>query len=82
MCKKSTGILKQLKNHLLPSFIVLLRISVALVGFPDGSVVKNPPANAGDAGGSVRSLGWEDLLGKGMAPHSSILSWTDKPGGL
>ena len=32
-------------------------------GFPDGSVVKNPPANAGDAGdvglipGSGRSLG-------------------------
>ena len=23
----------------------------------------------------VRSLGWEDLLGKGMATHSSILTW-------
>ena len=22
-----------------------------------------------------RSLGWEDLLGKGMATHSSILAW-------
>ena len=33
-----------------------------------------------------RSLGWEDLLEKGMATHSSILaweiSWTDEPGGL
>ena len=31
-----------------------------LEGFPDGSAVKNPPANAGDAGlipGSGRSLG-------------------------
>ena len=34
----------------------------------------------------VQSLGWEDLLGKGTATHSSILaweiSWTEEPGGL
>ena len=34
----------------------------------------------------VRSLGWEDPLEKGMAPHSSILAWripwTEVPGGL
>ena len=52
-------------------------------GFPGGSVVENPPASAGD---SVRSLGWEDPLEKGMAPHSSILAWkipwTEEPGGL
>ena len=34
----------------------------------------------------VRSLGWEDLLEKGMTMHSSILawriSWTEEPGGL
>ena len=34
----------------------------------------------------VQSLGWEDLLGKEMATHSSILAWkipwTEKPGGL
>ena len=34
----------------------------------------------------VRSLGWEDPLEKGMAPHSSILTWripwTEEPGGL
>ena len=29
----------------------------------------------------VRSLGWEDLLEKGMATHSSI-PWTEEPGGL
>ena len=32
----------------------------------------------------VQSLGWEDLLEKGMATHSSILAWripwTDEPG--
>ena len=34
----------------------------------------------------VRSLGWEDLLEKEMAPHSSILAWkipwTEEPGRL
>ena len=34
----------------------------------------------------VHSLGWEDLLEKGMAIHSSILPWkipwTEEPGGL
>ena len=34
----------------------------------------------------VRSLSWEDLLEKGMATHSNILTWriprTEKPGGL
>ena len=34
----------------------------------------------------VRSLGWEELLEKGMATHSSILArripWTEEPGRL
>ena len=34
----------------------------------------------------VCSLGWEDLLEKGMFTHSSILAWgipwTEEPGGL
>ena len=34
----------------------------------------------------VRSLGWEDLLEKGMVTHSSILAWEipcmEEPGGL
>ena len=34
----------------------------------------------------VPSMGWEDLLEKGMAIHSSILAWkipwTEDPGGL
>ena len=53
------------------------------MGFPDGSVVKNPPANAGDVGlipGSGR------FLEKEMATHSSILTWeipwTEEPGRL
>ena len=53
------------------------------MGFPDGSVVKNPPANAGDVD-SIPGLG--DPLEKEMATHSSILAWgilqTEEPGRL
>ena len=35
-------------------------------------LVKNPPAMWEIW---VRSLGWEDTLGKGKATHSSILAW-------
>ena len=40
--------------------------------FPGGSVVKNSPANAGDADSIPVS---EDPLEKEMATHSSILAW-------
>ena len=46
-------------------------------------MVKNPPAMLETW---VQSLGWDDPLEKGMATHSSILSWripwTEEPGGL
>ena len=42
--------------------------------FPGGSVVKNPPANAGDIR-DVDSIGWKDPLEEGMATHFSILAW-------
>ena len=55
-----------------------------MLGFPGGSVVKNPPANAGES--LVRSLGQEDPPEKEMATHSSILAWeipwTEEPRGL
>ena len=55
-------------------------------GFPDGLVVKNLPANAGDARDLGRSLGQEDPLEEEMATGSSILAWripwTEEPGGL
>ena len=41
-------------------------------GFPDSSVVKNPPANAGRVGSIPGS---EDPLEKKMTTHSSILAW-------
>ena len=52
------------------------------MGFPGGSVVKNPLANAGDTGvaGSGKSLEEE------MATHCSIIDWkipcAEKPGKL
>ena len=55
-------------------------------GFPGGSVVKNPPVNAGDTEMRAPSLGQEDHLEEEVATHSSILAWkspwTEKPGGL
>ena len=52
------------------------------MGFPGGSVVKNPPTNAGDTG-SIPGLGRSP--GE-LATHSSILPWeipwTEEPGGL
>ena len=57
------------------------------LGFPGGSVVKNPPANVGDAryAGSipgVRKIPWS----RKWQPAPSILawkiSWTEDPGGL
>ena len=49
---------------------------------PVAQMVKNLPAMQET---QVRSLGWEDPLGKGMAAHSSILAWrmpgTEEPGG-
>jgi len=56
------------------------------MGFPGGSVVKNPPANAGDTGGT------DSISGSGRSPGgsncnpSSILAWkipwTEEFGGL
>ena len=46
-------------------------------------MVRNPPANAGNAG---LSLDQEDSLEKEMATHTSILAWeipwTEETGGL
>ena len=45
-------------------------------------IVKNPPAMRET---QVRSLGWEDLLEKEMATHSSTsawkIPWEEEPGG-
>ena len=57
---------------------------LVFMGFPGGSVVKNPPAMQEM---QVWSLGWEDPSEKEMATtHCSILAWkilwTEVPGRL
>ena len=60
---------------------------VKISGFPGGSVVKNSPANAGDARdeGSTRGVGRSPGEGNSN-PNSSIrtwrIPWTEEPGGL
>ena len=53
------------------------------LGFPSGSVIKNPSAIQETW---VQSLGQEDCLEKEMATHSCILAWEiprmEEPGGL
>ena len=45
------------------------------LGFPGGTVVKNPSASAGDTGDTGAVLDGEDPLKGDMATHSSILDW-------
>ena len=57
------------------------------VGFPGGSVVKNPPTVQEPQETRVQSLGQKDSLEKGVATHSCILlawrtPWAEEPGGL
>ena len=53
------------------------------MGFPGGSVGKNPPAKHKTG---VQSWGWEDSLEKEMATHFTVLAWeiprTEEPGRL
>ena len=64
----------------------MLIVFTTKIGFPTGSVVKNPPAMQELQKMQVRSLGQGDPLEKSMATHSSILAWeipwTEEPGGL
>ena len=52
-----------------------------MLGFPDGSVVKNLPAKQELQETQVQSLGWEDAPEEGMVTHSSLLAyrilWTE-----
>ena len=52
-----------------------LILSIAPWGFPGGPSVKNLPAMQESQETQVQSLGQEDPLEKGMAIHSSILTW-------
>ena len=57
-----------------------------LQGLPDGTVVKNSPVNAGDAGdtGSIPGSGRSPGGGNGSPFQYLVwrIPWTEKPGGL
>ena len=57
-----------------------------ILGFPGGSGVKIHLPMQETQETWVQALGWEDLLEKKMATHSSILAsripWKEEPGGL
>ena len=69
-----------------------LTISMNLPAFPGGSVVKNLPANEGDAGDtvSIPGLGRASGVGNGNSLQYSCLEgamhtgawWAEEPGGL
>ena len=58
----------------------------SIPGFPGGTSGKEPTCQWRTHEMQVWPLGWEDLLEKGMAIHSSILAyripWTEEPSGL
>ena len=60
-----------------------MQVNKDLIGFPGGSVVKNPPANTGDVS-SISGQGRSP--GERTAPHTSILAWeipwTEEPGSI
>ena len=72
------------------SEVWLLLMFMRNKGFPGASVVKNPPANAGDTGSIPCAHIYEAMQGepleKGVAAHFSTLAWripwTEGPGGL
>ena len=59
---------------------------MSTLGFPSGSVVKNPPRMLKLQEAWVRFLGREDPLEESMATQSSLLAWkipwTEEPGRL
>ena len=69
--------------HLAWFTVALGRVHFCLPGCP---VVKNLPADAGDAGDIGSFPGWEAPLEEEMATFSSILAWevpwTEEPGRL
>ena len=53
------------------SIEAIIMTIIDFLGFPGGSLAKNPSANVEDTGSIP---GWEDHLEKEMATHSNILA--------
>ena len=76
-------------NNILVCCLIVGSVSFPFLvtpGFPDGTVVKNLPAKAGDKRDRGSILGLGRSPGGGNGNHSSILAWkipwTGEPGGL
>ena len=72
--------------HISTMLYIYLHICTPFMGFLGGSVIKNPPANEGNAR-DVGLIPWSGRSSeKEMASHLSILAWkspwTEEPGGL
>ena len=61
-----------MSSFVLESSLSILLLIMTLRSSLVAQLIKNLPATLETW---VRSLGWEDPLGKGMAIHSSILTW-------
>ena len=63
------------KHQFSQSLVCMMIVNHNRWGFPGGTVLKNPPANSGDARDVGLILGGEDSLEQEMATHFSILAW-------
>ena len=78
VCLDSAGSMLNLHSLLYS----LTKLSLLSTYFPGGSVVKNPPANAGDLG-SIPGQGRFPQEGNGNPLQSSwTIPWTEEPGRL
>ena len=62
---------KILYQETVGSIEAIIMTVIDFLGFPGGSLAKNPSANVEDTGSIP---GWEDHLEKEMATHSNILA--------
>ena len=71
----SFSLLSMMLDVRLSSMTIIMLRYVPFVGFPDGSVLKNSPANAGDAGdvGLIPGLGRSPGVGNGKLLQYSCL---------
>ena len=65
-----------------PNAYFLVMPAVPYVGFLGGTVIKNPPANAGDARGVDFIPGSGRSAGEGSSVLAWKISWTEESGGL
>ena len=78
------GIIVSIPPEIIPSSWHFFRRLSYTLGFPGGSVIKNPPANAEAVGNSIPGLRRSPGVGNGYQLQDScqIIPWAEEPGGL